>query len=235
MRICICDDHELIAEQLSGYIHTFFKRFPIKNYDISLFGDGESLLKDSGQKDILFLDIEMPNMNGIYVGQTLKKEYKNIIIFVVTSYAEYLDEAMRFHVFRYLSKPVEKQRLFRNLKDAIQLYNTTTSTLLIETKDSVHTVLTNHIVLVEADARKVLIHTINYKYESTQNMQYWLQTLPPGSFFQSHRSFIINFTYVTEFNHNIIHLYNSESTAYLTRRKYADFKNAYLLYLESTR
>ena len=56
-------------------------------------------------------------MNGIYVGNTLKKANKDVIIFVVTSYSEYLDDAMRFHVFRYLSKPLDRQRFFRNMKD----------------------------------------------------------------------------------------------------------------------
>ncbi|MCQ5300311.1 response regulator, partial [Blautia wexlerae] len=69
-------------------------------------------------KDIVFLDIEMRGMYGIYVGNELKSEIRNVIIFVVTSYSEYLDEAMRFHVFRYLSKPLNNQRFLRNLKDA---------------------------------------------------------------------------------------------------------------------
>ena len=51
-----------------------------------------------------------------------EKRNPDIIIFIVTSFLEYLDEAMRFHVFRYLTKPIDKQRLFRNLKDALQLY-----------------------------------------------------------------------------------------------------------------
>ena len=64
----------------------------------------------------------MPGLNGIYVGKELKEKNKNTIIFIITSYVEYLDDAMRFHVFRYLSKPLDKQRLFQNMKDAIQLY-----------------------------------------------------------------------------------------------------------------
>ena len=81
-------------------------------------------LRDQGPKDIIFLDIEMPGLNGIYVGNELKKRDKNTIIFIITSYSECsLDEAMRFHVFRYPSKPIDKQRLFRNLKDALDLYH----------------------------------------------------------------------------------------------------------------
>lgn len=68
------------------------------------------------------LDVEMPGFDGIYVGNELKKQNESVIIFIVTSYLEYLDAAMRFHVFRYLSKPIDKQRLFQNLDDALELY-----------------------------------------------------------------------------------------------------------------
>ena len=107
MRILICDDDALIVEQLQEYINNFFENIGVKCPELICFSDGESLLADKGEKDILFLDVEMPGMNGIYVGNELKKKNDKIIIFIVTSYSEYLDEAMRFQVFRYLSKPVE--------------------------------------------------------------------------------------------------------------------------------
>ena len=124
MRIAICDDDILIIEQLKCYIKTFFESKNIKCPEITSFHSGESLLADKEDKDILFLDIEMSGINGIYVGKELKKANDRIIIFIVTSYPEYLDEAMRFHVFRYLSKPLDKQRFFRNMRDAVDLYNT---------------------------------------------------------------------------------------------------------------
>lgn len=235
MRILICDDDILITEQLNKYLHDFFERSHLKCPEIVLFSDGESLLSDTGEKDILFLDVEMPGFDGIYVGNELKKANENIIIFIVTSYTEYLDEAMRFHVFRYLSKPVDKQRLFRNLKDAIKLYNTSTIKLPIETKQGIYTVSVTDIVCIEALGRKIIVHTVLKDYESVQNMKYWINALPVNGFFQSHRSFIINLKHVTDFDHSLIHLYNNQFEAYLTRRKYTQFKETYLLYLESTR
>ncbi len=74
----------------------------------------------------------MPGMNGIYVGNELKKANKNVIIFVVTSYSEYLDEAMRFHVFRYLSKPLDKQRFFRKYERRLAYYNSITTKILLK-------------------------------------------------------------------------------------------------------
>lgn len=235
MRILICDDDKLVAEQLNGYLHEYFNKNNLKCPDIEIYSDGEALLQDSGEKDIVFLDVEMPGMSGIFVGNELKKENENVIIFIVTSYTEYLDDAMRFHVFRYLSKPVDKQRLFRNMKDAMELYNTSVTKIPIETKQEVHIVLATDIISVEAHGRKVIVHTIADDYESIYNMQYWVHALQMSCFFQSHRSFIVNLGHVTDFDHSLIHLCSNQFQAYLTRRKYTKFKEAYLLYLESTR
>ncbi len=235
MRILICDDDTISSEQIQKYILDYFNRNHLKTPEISCFQDGNTLLKDNGEQDILFLDIEMPGMNGIYIGNELKKRNKKIIIFVVTSYIEYLDEAMRFHVFRYLTKPIDKQRFYRNLKDALKVYSSSIVKIPIETKDGVHTVLESEIVCIEAIGKKVTIHTIDADIETKRPIQYWLDTLHSKCFFQSHRSFIINFKYVTDFDHTLIHLFHNQFQAYLTRRKYTAFKDAYFLYLESTR
>lgn len=235
MRILICDDDDLIIEQIKKYLKNYFEYNHLKCPETVCYSDGESLLADKGDKDILFLDIEMPGMNGIYIGKELKKENENIIIFIVTSYSEYLDEAMRFRVFRYLSKPLDKQRFFRNMKDAIDLYNTMTVKIPIETKQGVHTLPASSIIAVEAMQRKVIVHTTQRDFESIHNMQYWGNLLPKNCFFQTHRSFIINFEHVTDFDHTLVHMAENQYHAYLTRRKYSAFKEAYLLYLESTR
>ena len=101
MRILICDDDTLILEHIYKLLKYYFESAHLKMPEIISYSNGESLLMDKGSKDIVFLDIEMPGMNGIYVGNELKSQNRNVIIFVVTSYSEYLDEAMRFHVFRY--------------------------------------------------------------------------------------------------------------------------------------
>lgn len=188
-----------------------------------------------GKKDLVFLDIEMPGMNGIYAGNELRKTNENVIIFIVTSYAEYLDDAMRFHVFRYLSKPLDRQRFYRNMKDAVDFYSTLNVRISIETKQGVYMLPSSAIVAIEALDRKVLIHTLQRDFESIHTMQHWLETLPSNSFFQTHRSFIVNFEHITSFDHTLIHLADNQMTAYLTKRKYSAFKEAYLLYLESTR
>ena len=233
MRILICDDDLLIHEQLNKYIQCFFRNNSLKCPEVTSFDSGEALLADKGQKDIVFLDIEMPGVSGIFTGKELKKQNPNVIVFIVTSYMEYLDEAMRFQVFRYLTKPIDKQRLFRNLKDALNQYHSLRDKLPIETKDGVHCVPITDIILIEARERKVFVHTFHTRYESVYNIQYWAEKLTYPCFFQSHRSFIVNMQYVDHFNHTLIYLCKEQFTAYLTRRKYTQFKETYLLYIES--
>ena len=58
-----------------------------------------------------FLDVEMETYSGIEVAQKLKAKNPYIVIFIVTSYDKYLDDAMDLNVFRYIKKPLDKKRL----------------------------------------------------------------------------------------------------------------------------
>ena len=235
LRIAICDDDQLFVEQLVNYLEEFFKRNQISCPEIISFSDGNSLLKNEQQIDIVFLDIEMPGLSGITTGAELKRRNKNIIIFIITSYVEYLDEAMRFQVFRYLTKPLEKQRLFRNLKDALHVYSILSTKIAIKTKQGIYTVHSSDIVFIESVNKKTIVHTTKKDYVSVLAVSEWLKYLPNNCFFQSHRSFIVNFAYISDFDHTLIHLCERKFSAYLTRRKYTAFKASYLLYLESVR
>lgn len=80
MRILICDDDLSITQSLSQIIKTYFNKKKVNNLDIVTFNDGDSLLSDKSQKDIVFLDVEMPGFDGIYVGNELKKQNESVII-----------------------------------------------------------------------------------------------------------------------------------------------------------
>ena len=83
-------------------------------------------------------------------------------------------------------KPLSKQRFFRNMKDAVDLYNTMTVKILVETKQGVHTLPASSVIAVEAQGRKVTVHTTLCDFESIHNIQYWLELLPKNRFFQTH-------------------------------------------------
>lgn len=235
MRILICDDEHNIIDQIRRYLQEYFSFSGYEMPELVTFSDGNSLLADTGQKDIVFLDIEMPESNGILVGNELKKGNPHIIIFITTSYMQYLDDAMRFQVFRYLSKPLEKARFFQNMNDAIQLYSRLTSTVVIENgKDSLK-MSESDIIYIEAQARTTLVHTVSGIFPAQKPLHSWVDTLHAGSFFQTHKSYIVNMKYVLKFDHEMIIFESDLGKAYLSRRKYNQFKKAYFMYLETSR
>ena len=235
MRILICDDEPFINKQLQEYISRFFRKRNISAIEYVCFTSGEEILADTGRKDIVFLDIEMPGVDGIFVGNQLKKENPEVIIFVITSYIEYLDKAMRFHVFRYLSKPLDKNRLYDNLQDALECYSKLSHKVTIATKTNIYTLPSSSLLAVEAHGRNSIVYTAKQSYESICSIQYWLDTLPKSCFVQTHRSYIVNLAHVSMFDHAIIHFFDSTVQAYLSRRNYKMFKDAYLIYIEGVR
>ena len=89
MRILICDDDPLAIEQIHKNLKSFFTYKHIKCPEVISYSCGEDLLNDTGNKDIVFLDIEMPGMNGIYVGNELKKSNPAVIIFTAAFFPQY--------------------------------------------------------------------------------------------------------------------------------------------------
>ena len=237
MRILFCDDNPAILDTLQSYVMEYFKGN--RGYEITYaaYESGEQLLQNEKKADIAFLDVEMPGISGIHVGAKLKEYNPYIKIFIITSYPDYLDEAMRFQVFRYLSKPIDKIRLFRNLKDAIYMYTMETREFPIFMEDNMVVVRADEIVCVEVVLRKCFIYTTRGVYKSFEPMDYWKKTLNLACFYIPHKSFIINMRYVSELRKDSILLRYGENQkeSYLARRKYAQFKDTYLFYLESVK
>lgn len=237
MRILVCDDDKLVLEQLHTLVSDYFRENGGQQPELICYGSGEALLRGETRADIAFLDVEMPRINGIQLGARLKERNPHIKIFIVTSYPDYLDEAMRFQVFRYLSKPIDKDRLFRNLKDAVYQHSMESREFPIVTNDGVFVRRAEEIVCVEAVQRKVLIHTVEGILQSTQTMEHWRQTLTLPCFYMTHRSFIVNMRFVSMIEKDRVKLKyrGQELYAYLTRRKYTSFKDTYLIYRESVK
>lgn len=235
MRIIFCDDNVEILDQLQKYVCEFFKGLGGSMPDFSAYSSGDELLAQETYADIAFLDVEMPGRSGIHVGARLKELNPKIKIFIVTSYPDYLDEAMRFQVFRYLSKPIDKNRLFRNLKDAVRQYSIDTTEIPINTPDGITVLSAERIVCVELAQRRTVIYTIDGTIQSTDSIEHWRSTLTLPCFYSTYRSYIINMRYVSEIRKDVVVLkYGGQvKEAYLARRKFTEFSSKYLTYLES--
>ncbi len=241
MRIILCDDDEQVLTKLQKYLREYHRSAHLPQPEYTVYSSGDALLASESRAsaplaEIAFLDVEMPGRNGINTGALLKEKNPKIKIFIVTSYMDYLDDAMKFHVFRYLPKPIDKARLFRNFKEALYQISIDAEKIGIETKDETVICPSDEIIMIENLDRKVTVHTLSRSLESVENAKYWDRLLKYKSFFRPHRSYIINFKYIQSYTHDSIILKTPDGKiwkAYIARRRYPEFKKAHLLFLEA--
>lgn len=237
MRIVLLDDDKRILAELRHDIEDFFRINKLPVPQIDCLHNGQALLADQTHFDILFLDIEMPEVSGIDIGYLISEKYPDTLIFVLTSYIEYLDDAMRFHVYRYLTKPIDRQRLFRNLNDAMndleERKANCENTVLLNRGGVSHHIPVGEIIYIEATGHSITLHTSKGDFNSPDSLNEWESRLDPRYFYRSNRSYIVNLSYVSDFTADKIYLCNSTIQALLTIRKFPDFKKHFHTFIKS--
>ena len=114
----VCDDQKLVSEKIKEMIlHGDENR-----YEVEVFSDGRALLNSGKTFDILFLDIDMPGLDGIETAKALRKSDKKVKIIYITNYGGFAGYAFGVHAFGYLLKPVKEPDIKRQLKEARDVY-----------------------------------------------------------------------------------------------------------------
>ena len=115
MRIAVCDDEELFRIEFKSVLD---KVLINAEYDIDTFSGGSSLYEAflKNPFDLVFLDIEMPGIDGITLAKRLRAVSENVQIVFLTSHIEYALEGYEVNALRYLVKPVDMNKLSEVLK-----------------------------------------------------------------------------------------------------------------------
>lgn len=203
MNITICDDDPLQQQSLQGMIERWAAQEECAvSLRITAFTSTEELLgmlQNGLMIDLLFLDIQIPGeMNGLQLAQEIRKTNENMQIVFVTHYAEYACAGYRVHAMRYLIKPIFPEQLTECLKIAYHQwkYAQVSSVFLTEKKQSI--ILPHKSILyLEAQGHHLLIHRADAEPLSIRvSIQQALLQLPPETFVQCHRSYIVNLHFV---------------------------------------
>lgn len=236
MKVLICDDDSTIITQIKKYLNKKTKQSTYK-FDVDCFSNGDIILNKQIKVDFAFIDIEMPGVNGLTVTKHLQSINPNIIIFIVTSFQGYLDDAMDLNVFRFLSKPLDENRFFKSMDIALNLYHQNTEKIILEYFDECHNIFTKDILYLTIENRKTRIVTKYDNYLSNKKFDYWKKHLKSYDYFaQSHYSFIVNLNNVTDFDkHEITLSFDSQKTKVpISRSFYALFKKSFYEYMGGT-
>ncbi len=235
VKIAICDDSPEIVDEIKSYTTQLMVQQNV-DYELYVFSDGESLVASGQVFDIALLDIELPGMNGLVCAKHIEQQNENAVIIMITTYNQYLDDAMEISVYRYLSKPVDKQRFINSLSAAIKRYYTITQPVVFSNDDGTMKINTVDILYLYIDNRNMTIHTAETEYKTRRGMAWWKAALNPELFAQVHKSYLVNLRYVTNFDKTTVTLKSKgcECKVYCSRKYFPSFKKAFYDYISGT-
>lgn len=231
MRILICDDDLFIVDLLKDFVTEYFASHSIP-VQITTQTSANEVISENNVYDIAFLDVEMGSHNGLDVAEHLKKINSSVILFIITAFPEYLDRAMDLRVFRYLPKPLDKERIFSGLDSAMKYYSENTKVLFVNGIDSGR-VYVKDILFVSIYKRKTMIVTKNEEIISNQTLEHWKEVLGNVSFAQPHYSYLVNLENIEKIKNGIIVFEkNNKEKIYvkISQRLNKEFKNKFFDY-----
>ena len=233
MKCVICDDEKNICDAMRRYLSEFFEENRM-TAEIDCFQSPEEMLGKDEVYDIAFLDVEMGETSGIDAGKRLKEKNKNTLLFIITGHEyNYLDEALEQEAFRYLTKPVDKHRLFNNLKSAVNRIINNNFRITFAAQGENVTLYTKDIVLVRTEKRKTVVQTVSREYVSEKKITYWKEQLPSSAFMETFKGVIVGFEHIVSFNADKIALDVDGLYAYVSKRNYREFKTRYTMFIEA--
>jgi len=234
LHIAICDDEKYMSDKMKRMVSDFFCR---KNMDIviSQFSSGGELLNYDGIIDILFLDIQMKDINGMETARKLRsRKFKGVVIFI-TVLKEMVFQSFEVQAYDYLVKPIESshfektmERLFASMRNASE------SSLLVKKGYESSIIPFEEIVFCEIIDRKVYLHLVSSEifdfYDRIEN----LETKLDSRFFRCHRSFLINLQYLKSYKNRTAYMENGKEIP-VSRLRSKAFSNVILQYMKEWR
>jgi DNA-binding LytR/AlgR family response regulator len=231
IKIAICDDDSVALQQTVKYIEEYEK----VRFHIDLFHSGKELLENNDHYDIILLDIDMPEINGLEAAKILRQKDKNVMLIYITNYSDYTVFAFAVHAFAYLLKPLDRKELYHQLEDALQyMLPVTVPPLEFHAEEGLLRVPSEDILYLEYLDRKLYLHTTHGVHSMKCRITELAKTLEPYDFFMPHKSFIVNLYAVKNIRGYDI-LLTDQSSIPLSQKKSLAFRKALNYYLSERR
>lgn len=232
IHVTICDDEQRwradIKQLCQQYAAVNDLTIITKEYD-----SGQVMLKNSIEKcDILFLDVEMKDMNGIDVKNRLQAERKDIRIVFITGHFETVQDAFGRNVYGFLTKPIDKPYFERKLTVMVDSILEDRKTIMLDNCGKCKLIYLKDIIYIAADGKYSRIYTLQdqeYLF-SDKNIGFWREYLGNSGFVMSMRSILVNLAYVERIGQNDVLMKNGKSLE-ISRRIKKQFVNYYKDYI----
>ncbi len=234
MRIAVCDDEEKFRNQAREMVDKLAGSLDVI---VDAYSDGRKLLEafDKNPYDVLFLDIEMPAMDGITLAKKLRERSDSIYIVFLTGHVEYALEGYEVNALRYLTKPVQEEKLREVLRFVMD--NSKSKRQLMIREDGEELLLNvADIIYFEAQNQYIMIYTTEGNHLVRYNIGDFEEQLKNDGFFRIHRGYLISLAKVKKLVKSEVIMEAAEGDIILpvSRSNVKSLKETLYAYVENT-
>lgn len=214
-RIAICDDEKSVCSELENYIEKYLNSSYIDG-SVEVFYSGEALCDYINQQerlDLIFLDIKLPNRTGVDVGRYLREELKDerTDIIYISSKTEYALELFKCRPLDFIIKPVRYADV-ENILDVVVKRNQVRHQSFSLRSDNANYILPlMDILYFRSENKKVHIVLVSGEEQAfSGKLDEVEKSLPESCFLRIHKSFLINYDYVSQYTLEWVRMTNGD-------------------------
>lgn len=196
IKIAICDDEAACRENLEIMCRTFFEKqqSTAGMPDIHTFSSGKQIITLNETYDILLLDIEMPDQDGISIKEYFETNRQQTRIIFTTSHKECVLEAFGKNVISFLVKPIDEENFQKVMEKTLS--DVCGPVLEVEENGETFLIPIKQIKYIEAQDKYTLAVTVSGEYLFRQTLKFWESALPEEDFVRIHKSYLVNLEYL---------------------------------------
>lgn len=231
MRIAICDDNRRECTHIQSLCEAC--EFDA-DVTYGIFTSGTELIAEARQGtvfDIVFLDVDMPVINGIETGKELRQISPSCVIIFVTAHPEYAIDAFECQAFHYLLKPCSEEKLREVLTHAFSRLDLLHKYHVIKLKDRILSVPIRDICYIEYVNKRIIYHTVTEDIAERNTLQSVYESVRAHGFYQVHQGFIVNMDKIKVIERDEIILQDDRRVP-MSRRNKTELSIKYMKHVE---
>jgi len=231
MRICLVDDDSTQLDYLKMIINKWAGLHNII-VDIDFYHSAEEMLFEHEKSypfDMILLDIQMNQMNGIELAKKIRSFDQEVFIAFVSGIADYVFEGYLVQAIRYILKPIDEQKIFEILNFVEMNKKSEDKYIIINIPGEKKKINHKDIIFMESVGHYVIFHLEKEVYECKYNISDLLNDLSQSSFIRTHRSYIVNLKHIERINKSSCLLTNNQEIP-LSRNAYKLVNEKFIQY-----